>query len=106
LWYALDVLQPANQTPPGHMPKHIEGAPGVPRRAKRARGSALGHPGRGHVEMRGVPAIRPGPSGCGARDPVSALPAIGWGPYYNWMRKRRSGRRAAPTRLCFLQFKK
>jgi hypothetical protein len=49
--------------------KTYRGAPGIPRRAKRARGGALGHPGRDHVEMRGVP----GPSGCGARDPFSAL---------------------------------
>jgi hypothetical protein len=65
------VLFVVLKTPQRHMPKHIEGGPGAPRRAKRARGSALGHPGRGHVEMRGVP----GPSGCGARDPVSALAA-------------------------------
>jgi hypothetical protein len=55
-----DVLKKTQR----HVPKHIEGAPGVPRRAKRSRGSALGHPGQGHVEMRGVP----GPSGCGTRD--------------------------------------
>ena len=36
-------------------------APGAPRRAKRARGSAPMHPGRVHVEMRGTPE----PSGSG-----------------------------------------
>jgi hypothetical protein len=56
--------------PPKYICENISrGGPGVPRRAKRARGSALGHPGRGHVEMRGPP----GPSGCGARDPITAL---------------------------------
>jgi hypothetical protein len=63
------MLSMCSKPPKRHMPKHIEGAPGVPRRAKRARGSALGHPGRSHVEMRGLP----GPSGCGARDPIAAL---------------------------------
>jgi hypothetical protein len=41
--------------------KTYRGGPGAPRRAKRARGSALGHPGWGRVEMRGVPE----PSGSG-----------------------------------------
>ena len=50
LWEAYDLI--CSKPPKRHMPRHIEG-----------------HPGRGHVEMRGVP----GPSGCGARDPVSAL---------------------------------
>jgi hypothetical protein len=45
-----------------------QGYPGGPS-TKRARDSAPGHPGQGHVEMRGTP----GPSGCGARDPNRAL---------------------------------
>jgi hypothetical protein len=45
------------------------GPTGVPRRTKRARGSAPRHPGRGHVEMRDTPE----PIGSGPRDVIHAL---------------------------------
>jgi hypothetical protein len=80
---------PIRQKPPKY-PTYREtygGAPGAPRRAKRARGSAPRHTGRVHVEMRGAPE----PSGSGPDPlPLPHAHALLW-VYRSQMRKRRCG---------------